>query len=373
MATQEMKAYKKQKRQYKKGWKKATRAPRILAGLSGFLTVVLAILLVLVNLFDQTFYVLTGSSYYELKQGETSTSVDSEYYKSTFASDEERRDYGALICQQLEEEGAVLLKNDNNALPLAEGSQISCFGQTSVDIVYGGTGSGAVDTSSVVSLKEALEEAGFQVNPSLWEFYESGAGSAYRRTIKSMRFGGSYTVGEVPWGVYSEESFAEVAAYGDAAIVVFGRVGGEAADLPAYDCADGEKGNYLALNAEERALLEGLKAMKEAGTVKKIIVLLNSANAIELDFVDDAAYGVDACLWIGDVGQSGLSGVANILCGRVSPSGHLADTFCKDNLSSPAAQNMGSFTYSNADTVKLNATKKNATRYLCVPQTLCVK
>lgn len=198
MATQEMKAYKKQKRQYKKGWKKATRAPRILAGFSGFLTVVLAILLVLVNLFDQTFYVLTGSSYYELKQGAESAAVDAQYYKSTFASDEERRDYGALICQQLEEEGAVLLKNDNNALPLAEGSKISCFGQTSVDIVYGGTGSGAVDTSSVVSLREALEEAGFQVNPSLWAFYESGAGSEYRRTIKSMRFGGSYTIGEVP-------------------------------------------------------------------------------------------------------------------------------------------------------------------------------
>lgn len=365
MATQDMKTFRTQKKQYKKGWKKATRAPRILAVASGILTVVLAALLIMVNLFDATFYIMMGSGYYKVKQGAESASIDSEYFKSSFASDEERSTYGALICQQLEEEGAVLLKNENNALPLSEGNQVSCFSITSVDPVYGGTGSGAVDTATAVTLKSALEQAGLKVNGSLWDFYLNGAGAEYRRSTASMFIGGTVAMNEVPWDVYTEESLSEVATYGDAAIVVFGRVGGEGNDVPAYDCEDAIDGNYLALNTEERVLLTELKAMKDAGTIKKIVVLLNSANAIELDFVNDEAYGVDACLWMGDVGQTGLIGVANILSGKVSPSGHLADTFCVDNFSSPAAQNMGSQTYTNADTVALNvSSKSNATKYV---------
>lgn len=364
MATPEMQEYKKQRKQYKKGKKKATRLPRMLGTLSGVFTVILAIVLVLVNLFDQTFYVLTASSYYEVKRGAKSAEVDAQYYKSSFISDAERRSYGAVICQQLEEEGAVLLKNQGDALPLAEGSKISCFSQSCVDPVYGGTGSGAVDTASAVTLKSALEQAGCKVNSSLWDFYVNGEGSEYRRTVASLRFGGSYTVNEVPWNVYTEEALSEVAAYGDAAIVMFGRVGGEAADLPTDNCSDGENGNYLTLNAQERELLTQLKAMKDAGTVKKVIVLINSANAMEMDFVNDEAYGIDAALWIGDVGQTGLNGVANILSGKVSPSGHLADTFCNDNLTSPAVQNVGSHTYANAGAIELNATEKNASHYV---------
>lgn len=363
MAALTQKEYKAQKKQYKKGWKKATRAPRLLAVLSGILTVVLVLMLVLVNLFDQTFYVMTESPYYKLKQGAASSSIDSEYFKSTFASDAQRRTYGALICRQLEEEGAVLLKNDNGALPLAEGSGVSCFSTGSVDPVYGGTGSGAVDTATAVTLKGALEQAGLQVNGSLWNFYVSGAGASYRRSVAQMGYG-TYAINEVPWEVYDEGALSEVAAYGDAAIVMFTRVGGEGADLPVDDCGDCLEGNYLTLNAEERGLLSQLNGLKKAGTLKKIIVLLNTANALEMDFVNDPAYGVDACLWIGDVGQTGLIGVANILSGRVSPSGHLADTFCIDNLTSPAARNMGARTYTNADTVTLTEPKSNTTHYV---------
>ena len=357
------KAYKAQKKQYKKGWKKATRAPRLLAGLFGFLTVVLVLMLVLVTFFDQTFYVMTESPYYKLEQGAKSASIDSEYFKSDFSSDEERRAYGALLCQKLEEEGAVLLKNENGALPLAEGSGVSCFSTGSVDPVYGGTGSGAVDTATAVTWKGALEQAGLKVNGSLWDFYVKGAGASYRRSVAQMGYG-TYAINEVPWEVYDESALGELAAYGDAAIVMFGRVGGEGADLPVDTCSDGLEGNYLTLNAQERALLVRLNALKEEGTVKKIIVLLNTANALEMDFVNDPAYGVDACLWIGDVGQSGLLGVANLLSGKVSPSGHLADTFCLDNLTSPAAQNMGARTYTNADSVPLSAPKSNTTHYV---------
>ena len=111
----------------------------------------------------------------------------------------------------------------------------------------------------------------------------------------------SATVAEAPWSVYTDEVKNSVAEYGDAAIVVLSRVGGEGADLT-Y-----EGGNYLALDENEKEMMENLAAMKEAGTVSKIIVLINSANALQVDFLKDNIYDVDACLWIGDVGISGIN------------------------------------------------------------------
>ena len=92
-------------------------------------------------------------------------------------------------------------------------------------------------------------------------------------------------------------------------------------------------------------MLENLEQLKEQGTFKKIVVLLNSSNTLQLDFVDD--YGIDAVLWIGDVGMTGITAVADILAGTVNPSGRIVDTFLKDNHSSPAMQNFGAYPYTN--------------------------
>ena len=112
-----------------------------------------------------------------------------------------------------------------------------------------------------------------------------------------------------------------VASYGDAAIVVLSRVGGEGADLQ-YDGT-----NYLALDQNEKDMLDNLASMKEQGIVKKIVLLINSANPLQVDFLKDNTYNVDACLWIGDVGISGIDAVAEILAGNVNPlrkpGGHL--------------------------------------------------
>jgi len=137
----------------------------------------------------------------------------------------------------------------------------------------------------------------------------------------------------VPWNVYTDEVKNSVASYGDAAIVVISRVGGEGADL------DFTTTNYLALDKNEKEMLENVAAMKMAGTVDKIIVLINSANALQVDFLKNNEYSVDACLWIGDVGISGINAVAEILSGKVTPSGSLVDTYCFDNYSSPAMKN----------------------------------
>ena len=89
--------------------------------------------------------------------------------------------------------------------------------------------------------------------------------------------------------------------------------------------------------------------MKAAGTVKSIVVLINSSNALQVDFLKENAYDVDACLWIGGVGISGTNAVTDILAGKVNPSGSLVDTYCYDNYSSPAMQNFVPTTYLGYD------------------------
>lgn len=137
----------------------------------------------------------------------------------------------------------------------------------------------------------------------------------------------------MPWDVYTDEVKDSVAQYGDAAIVTLSRVGGEGADL-----SYGEV-NYLALDENEKAMLQNVAEMKKNGTVKKTILLINSANALQVDFLKNNEYDIDAALWIGDVGISGINAVAEILTGKVNPSGSLVDTYCYDNFSAPAMWN----------------------------------
>lgn len=350
METREKQEQKIRKKEYKKAKRKNMKHAAGLSALFGIISVICIVLLVVTTLFDQTFHVLFGTHYANVQN----VSEEAQYFCSDFDSDEVRREYGTQIVRQLEEEGAVLLKNENDCLPLSLGSKVSCFSQSSVRLVYGGTGSGSVDTSTAVTLKAALEGEGFQINDTLWNFYEEGPGKDYVRGTRSIRGGGSWDINEVPWRVYTDEVLESVASYGDAAIVVLGRCGGEGTDLPVDTCSDGTDGNYLALNPDEIEMLENLAQMKKNGTISKIVVLLNSSNAMEVGFLFDESYDIDAALWIGDVGQNGIEGVAEILSGSVNPSGRLVDTYCKNNLTSPAMQNFGAFTFANADAAEVN-------------------
>ena len=143
----------------------------------------------------------------------------------------------------------------------------------------------------------------------------------------------------MPWDVYTDDVKNSVAQYGDAAIVTLSRVGGEGADLAYGDV------NYLALDENEKAMLQNVAEMKKNGIVKKTIVLINSANALQVDFLKNNEYDIDAALWVGDVGISGINAVAEILTGKVNPSGSLVDTYCYDNYSAPAMWNFTPSTY----------------------------
>ena len=290
------------------------------------------------------------------------------YFEADFASSADQAASAAEICESVVANGATLLLNNDSALPLAEGARVTLLGTTSADFVYGGTGSGGMDTSTATNLKDALEADGFAVNPTMWDFYTTGAGMDYGLVTASGSLNNyifdnaEFLVNEAPQSAYSDAEWDSVADYGDAAIVVFGRVCGEGADLPWYGAGDAD-GNILSLSAEERDLLQKLAELKAAGQVQKIIVLLNATNPIELDFLNPEIcgvdYGIDACLWVGEVGQTGINAIGDLLKGAVNPSGKLVDTYCYDNLTSPAIQNAHATAYTNAASAGLSFDSNN--------------
>ena len=332
----EIKAQKKAlKKAYKQAKRKNVLAWKILTILCAVVMVISVPLSVLAVKFDNTMAARFGGSFWKLQNEDT----NAQYYTSDFNSAEEMVDYGLALTQQVEAEGAALLMNNNNALPLAADAKVSTFSNSSVNLVYGGTGSGNIDASTADTLRTALEKVGVTVNPTLWDFYTVGAGKDYARSKSGTVATASEVTAEVPWDVYTDDVKNSVAQYGDAAIVTLSRVGGEGADLAYGDV------NYLALDENEKAMLQNVAEMKKNGTVKKTILLINSANALQVDFLKNNEYDIDAALWIGDVGISGINAVAEILTGKVNPSGSLVDTYCYDNFSAPAMWNFTPTTY----------------------------
>lgn len=261
-----------------------------------------------------------------------------EHFTSDYASDDEREQALADMGTTIFREGVTLLKNENGTLPLEATSKISVFGQDSVDSVYGGGGAGSIDTSKAQSLMDAFEQAGFDVNPTLTEFYTTGAGKDYRKTSTDAYGKGTFAVNEVPASAYTDDVEKSFASYNDAAIVVIGRSGSESQDLPTDKLASGY--TYLQLDDDERAMLK-----MASDNFDKVVVLLNTQNPMELaDLEDDS---IDAVMWIGSLGQTGAGGVAEALNGTVNPSGHLPDTYAYDLKSAPSSANFGSYAIVN--------------------------
>ena len=279
-----------------------------------------------------------------------SGTVSNEYFTAKYATTEAIHANSDEVSEKVEAEGLVLLKNDG-ALPLdtSRDLKVSLFGTGSVKIncsvqgMRGGSGIGVNDGgSSLPTLKGVLEERNdangkIEVNPTLWDFYVNGGGKGYGGTNKIEETTNiqTYYINEVPWSKYDATITGTFAQYSDAAIVVFTRDATEGSDVNVFG-SDGENGNYLALSPEEKDLLKELTRLKVNGTFDSIIVLLNEASTLQLDFLQDENIAVDACMWIGNTGMSGIRAVAKALTGEVVPSGRLSDTFVYDNLSSPA-------------------------------------
>ena len=326
--------------------KKTGKLWKILTAVMAVLLVIALIAIPVTNAFATVINVTLGASTQKIIPD-----PDAEiYFWTNYENEEDLVAYERQLCETVEGEGAALLVNRDNTLPLAKGSKITPFSQSSFNLMYGGTGSGQVKADDAVSLKAALEASFGEgtVNPDQWKFY---ATAGYKR-VNADTTGGNqaqYRINEVPWEKYSDALKGTWANYGDVALVVLARSGGEGADLPS-GLPELEEymtdGDYLRLCKEEIDMFENLEQLKKDGVFKKIVVLLNSSNALQLDFVD--SYGIDAVLWIGDVGMTGINAVADILVGDINPSGRIVDTFLKDNHSAPAMQNFGAYKYTNA-------------------------
>lgn len=250
---------------------------------------------------------------------------------------------------KLAEEGFVLLKNENAALPMNKGARISVFSKNSVNLSYGGSGSGGFDTSNNKNLYESLNDAGFVTNPTLKNFYESSQSGPVRTANSSDLDNGDnqkIATAETPQNKYSDAVKNSYADYSDAALVVITRIGGEGFDLPRYqgdsEGAVSPDSHYLELDQNEIDLLTAVTD----GMFKRVVVVFNTPSSFEATFLKDSAYAafadkIDAAVWIGFTGSNGITALGEILNGDVNPSGRLVDTWAADFTKNPSFVNFG--------------------------------
>jgi len=233
----------------------------------------------------------------------------------------------AGIARQVSSEGMVLLKNDNSVLPLPEEiRKIAAFGNTSYDIITGGTGSGDVNEAYSVALVEGLENAGFTVEENLNTLY-----AAYLKTANAGRQRSrGFMMGSVPLGelAINSDIVNSVVNLSDAAIITIGRNSGEG-----YDRKENE-GDFL-LTATEKELISTVISAYHAKD-KKVIVILNVGGAVETASWKEQP---DAILLAWQAGQETGNSIADILVGKVNPSGKLASTFPLNYKDVPSAVN----------------------------------
>lgn len=278
-----------------------------------------------------------------------SDEVTSVYPAQKAASKAEAFANAQEVNLKLAEEGFVLLKNENAALPMNKGARISVFSKNSVNLSYGGSGSGGFDTSNNKNLYESLNDAGFVTNPTLKNFYESSQSGPVRTANSSDLDNGDnqkIATAETPQSKYTDAVRNSYADYSDAALVVITRIGGEGFDLPRYqgdsEGAVSPDSHYLELDQNEIDLLTAVTD----GTFKRVVVVFNTPSCFEATFLKDSAYAafadkIDAAVWIGFTGSNGITALGEILNGDVNPSGRLVDTWAADFTKNPSFVNFG--------------------------------
>ena len=313
-----------------------------------------------------------------------STDEDLYTYKSDYSSTTELLDSIEDLGERMSEEGTVLLKNENNALPLSkdETQKLSLLGFSSYYPVQGGDmGSSLTENegtdADTVDFVEALAAKGFSINEDLQNLYKS-LESEFKTEVNMWGNIVEYYHITAPAtdGVFaSEEPSQETMDSVDSQwkesmddynvmLVTIGRSSTENGTyLPGVDGVDASQDlnqtDPLGLSDDERDLINAAVEAKESNG-GKVIVMLNNANAMEIDEIKNND-GVDAILEVGLPGGYGFYGVADILSGEANPSGHLTDTYAVTNANSPAAQNLGNYEWINADpTVNINAEEVEA-------------
>ena len=310
-----------------------------------------------------------------------------QYYESEYGSKEEVLEAAYKLNEEICEEGFVLLKNENQALPLNKNSKVTVFGKNSVDMVLGGSGSNAGSSTGATTLYESLTAANISYNPTLKAYYdssESGEGRLDPLPMGSILTGWPVAEATLPYPQSISDSYNE---YSDAALVVISRVGGEGFDLPRTSFWNSSKfsnsekytdwktgselipgarsveDHYLQLDQNETDMI------KEAcENFDKVIIVINSSSTIELGFLDDPTHyayheNIVGAIWIGAPGYSGLSALGRILNGEISPSGSTTDTYARNFKNDPTWYNFGNNMEHNGNAYTVTETGKKFAGY----------
>ncbi|MBW3082784.1 beta-glucosidase [Bifidobacterium phasiani] len=283
------------------------------------------------------------------------------------------------LAGDIQREGIVMLENDGGMLPLTGTDAINVFGWASTNPIYGGVGSGSLnDQYPMTSILEGLNDAGFETNDELADFY---AGYAAERPTVSI-FSQDWTLPEPPAATYPDDLIADAKDFSDTAMIVISRSGGEGADLPErmgdipqagpdaeateigdtsnaeagqmqndviyrnnsndYDDFEDDQG-YLTLSKSERDMVDLV-----ASNFDDVVLVYNGANTFDLSFVDEYPQ-IRSVLWCPPAGQVGFEALGEVVSGAVNPSGRTTDTFVRDFSLAPWYRNIGDFTYDNMD------------------------
>ena len=245
----------------------------------------------------------------------------------------ERERAGREISRRCATEGMVLLKN-NNMLPLAAGMKIALFGQGATQTIKGGTGSGDVNSRNTVSLRDGLRNAGYQLVNEAWlDQYETSyresmnrwyaslfEAAGPERNVEKFYHAHSATHPELPEMEIREADVQDA----EAVIYVISRNSGEGADRRA------EPGDYELDEKEQKEL----ETLAEIG--KPLVVVLNVGGVMDLSFLDEMR--VDALLLMSQAGCESGNAAADVLSGKVNPSGRLTDSWAEHYLDYPSSE-----------------------------------
>lgn len=298
------------------------------------IAVVLVVIFIIVNiaiyiLFDDLTRVFEGTGFVITNSAETA----------------DVQQQGETVAKQIVEEGIVLLRNENNVLPLESKGNINLFGWATVSHICGGSGgSGGATSDGIITIPQAMEDAGFNVNQELIDMYNNFAGTRGDvADADDAKYGGY----GLTWGLpepdinteYTDEIKESAKQFSDTAVVTIARGSGECIDIPE---------GYLSLTQKEKDLLQYVR-----DNYNNVVVVINSNSVMELGYLEDI--NVDAVLFMPGTGAQGAEALGEILCGEINPSGHLVDTMPYDHKESPSyyyANRPGSFAYADEDDAK---------------------
>lgn len=249
------------------------------------------------------------------------------------------------LARRAAAEGFVLLKNEDQVLPLKTGTKAALYGAGAVKTIKGGTGSGDVNERDCVNIFQGMKQAGYEITSEAWlnsyeELYDQKRQEWKQEVLTKLQVTGtdfftaySTTPFYMPCGNSIDIETAK-ADGADVAVYVLARIAGENADR--HDV----EGDYF-ISAEEKELLKSI-----AKCYEKIVLVVNTGGLVDLAFTEEFP-SICAILQFVQAGQEGGSALADVISGKVVPSGKLADTWALSYYDYPNAE---TFSYKNGDT-----------------------